>query len=357
MSAGRIVALDGVRGIAIVLVVLHHADDLHGPVPIGGIVGVSLFFVLSGYLITGLLLDEHDRRGTIRFGHFYLRRAARLLPALAVLIATLPILMLAVNDPVLHVYPQMATAAGVYMGNVVMANGLWMGPLLHTWSLALEEQFYLVWPACLVALLHLPRRWLFWLVASAAAVAGGHRVLANLSGDYWATYYSPSTTVFALLAGCALAVWLRDRQSKPWPGLVGVIGLVGLVCLAALPRPATVGIQHVLWLWWALPATMFALMLVGAAPAIPGKLLTNRPLVWLGLVSYGWYLWHYALMNLLPGGQLLPVWAQYLAAPLSLLVAWASWRWVEQPVQLIIRRSRRSVQISPAPAPLALVPE
>src|ERR1700710_2781147 len=148
----------------------------------GGVVGVTVFFVLSGYLISSILLAEHAATGRINLRAFYTRRALRLFPALALLIVALPFLQKLVADPPLtYRYVRWAGSAALYLGDFVRAGGGTLGPLDHTWSLAVEEQFYLVWPLVLLALLHWARgdaRKLLHGVAGLAVASAGWTVLA-----------------------------------------------------------------------------------------------------------------------------------------------------------------------------------
>lgn len=248
-------ALDGLRGVAILLVVAEHAR-----VPgtrYFGTAGVLLFFVLSGYLITGLLLAEKDRSGTIRLGAFFLRRAARLVPALSLMLAAVVLAQGAVA-----VFP--AIDAATYTANY--HTYAW-GGLAHTWSLAVEVHLYIVWS---LALLMLPRRWIVPVAAVGVAVSLGlrHEIISFATED----------NAFAFLAGAILAA----RSVR-------------------LPGP------------------------------------TWRPLAHLGRISYGVYLWHWPLIVLNPGAP------PGLMVAASLVLAEASWRYVERP---IIGLSRRAAKLN-----------
>ena len=210
-------ALDGARGVAVALVVGSHWSPAH--VRYGGAVGVIVFFVLSGYLITSILLAEHAATGRIDLRAFYTRRALRLFPALALLVVALPFLQKLVADPQLtYGYIRWAGETALYLGDFVRSGGGTLGPLDHTWSLAVEEQFYLVWPLVLLALLFRARgdaAKLLRSVAALAAVSAGWTVLAAFLFPFVRTYYAPDTNAFALMAGCALAAWLRVRPQAP----------------------------------------------------------------------------------------------------------------------------------------------
>jgi peptidoglycan/LPS O-acetylase OafA/YrhL len=284
---GRVPALDGLRGLAILLVVLDHGE-VRAFVGAGA-VGVTLFFVLSGYLITGLLLREHDRSGRIDLRAFYLRRARRLLPALAVF------LVLSVAYYGAAAVPT-AVVTILYIANVPASDSgaSLFFPLHHMWSLAVEEQFYLVWPAAALLLLRLgrtPKRvtmgFLALTVLALLVRAGSY----PLFGYDW-TYRSTLTNLFPLLAGAALATAVRSSAWRATRAL-GVLGAAILVTASLAPIALSEE--------WMIERTI--LTVVGAV-----MLLTRTdgwmrfaPLRYCGRVSYGWYLWH-VLFQLELGG-------------------------------------------------------
>lgn len=277
--------LDGIRGLAVLLVIVSHAGLGRG----GGAVGVTLFFVLSGYLITGILL-----RG-FTFRDFYARRVRRLAPALLAVLAATGLLMAALGR--FEAYPGQMFAALAYAANFARADGADLGFLEHTWSLALEEQFYLVWP---FAVLLLGRK-VGWL-----AVAGiiGVVVLRAVTPATPAELALPWLRADAVLAGCALAVWDR-RPNVAWLGLA--------IIPALLVEPSA----------WALTAaTVGSVALVASAERVP--LLRHRWLVRAGEISYGLYLWHLAPVFLLG----------WVGVPIAFALALASERYVERPWRL-----------------------
>ena len=297
-------ALDGARGLAVALVVGSHWSTSH--IRYGGAVGVTVFFVLSGYLISSILLAEHAATGRIDLRAFYVRRALRLIPALALLIVALPFLQKLVADPQLtYDYIGWAASASLYLGDLFRAGGGTLGPLNHTWSLAVEEQFYLVWPLVLLALL----RWargdagkLLRGVAGLAAVGTGWTVLAPFFLPFARTYFAPDTNAFALMAGCALAAWLRlrpqaaldldpadlDRPRRPR-------------CAGGLPSLDQYGVDLQIVVHAAPLYGLAAVGLVVAAAGCPDRgPLVWKPFTWFGTVSYGVYLWHGALVPSCP---------------------------------------------------------
>lgn len=337
--------LDGIRGIAIALVVLSHAS-----VPgfrWGGQVGVTLFFVLSGYLITWVLVTEGRE-------HFYRRRALRLFPALAALLAVSLVVGWATVPDV--------AAIALYVGNWVRVFGGDLGYLGHTWSLAIEEQFYLVWPLVFVAGLRSPRALL--------AIAGGSAVFLMLTtGDV--EQFSTIGRAGGLLVGGAIAI--GQWSAAAWVGWVGLASVLALSAAAVLPLDLMIigaTIASVLLVAAASrggirarkPRTAHAasvassatprgprlLQTVAELPAMLGTILSARPLVWLGGISYALYLWHEPLLfgtNLQDG----------VAVAVAVLIAWASTRYLEAPFRRLSSRLRdaqvgRDVRPGPAGA-------
>ena len=262
-------ALDGIRGFAVFAVIVCHIV----PRP-GGALGVDMFFVLSGYLITRILWREFEKNSRLRIGQFLIRRARRLLPALALVLAAYAITAPLFSPTVAAMWREIS-AAGLYYMNQAIVDGLPIGPLSHTWSLAVEAQFYLVWPFVLLALRPLgPTRAAAVLVAAWAALTIG-RIALFYSGETTSAYYSTAFHCTGLLLGAAFA--LRPVALR-WGG-------VALFLLAALAwyNPANTTFSY------SIAATELLTLFVIAAPP---RLLTWRPLRLLGVISYGVYLWH-----------------------------------------------------------------
>lgn len=315
---GHVRGLDGIRGVAIAAVVGYHFLGLPN-----GFYGVDIFFVLSGFLITTLLLEEHETSGRISFGTFYLRRARRLLPGLGpiVMFSLLVAVLNLLAGPPGYAWVRLrgALSAVFYAANIVEAAGRLL-PIEVTplWSLAQEEQFYLLWPAALLLLLRRriePRRVAQLLLAYAAIVIAWRAGLAFARVPDVHVMYGPDTRSDGLAIGAALAA-LRFAGVLRRERLPG-IALLGFLVLVAVPlRTATaygVGI----------PLAELAgvgLVLAGLGGS---TLLSAAPLAWLGSISYGVYLWQGPVM--LVGGHGLA------AAAASVGLGWASTRLIEQP--------------------------
>lgn len=226
---------------AILLVVAAHAVPAW--LPAAGAVGVAVFFALSGFLITSLLLEQEriDLRG------FYLRRAARLFPALAVFVAFMLLLQVAVAKNFGH--PADAVWVALYVGNWVSANGGTMGALDHTWSLAVEEQFYILFPLLLIAASRLPRRALLALLAGGVLVSLTLRFGLLAAGSTVDRVYrgTDTTACLLLLGGCAaVALTLRSpSRSRPWLAAVAMTGIAALALKGQHIGGEKIGRAHV----------------------------------------------------------------------------------------------------------------
>ncbi len=294
--------LDGIRGLAILVVVVFHAGA-----PIAGWAGVTVFFVLSGYLITGILLAEWRKAHTLDLPRFYARRALRLLPALVAVVGFVTLVEAARGA----LHPLQPIAALFYFGNWLMAGGTDIGALGQTWSLAVEEQFYLVWPALLIiGLRFLGVRRTGVACCAYAALMAGIVLFAPVPKDRIA--YGSGIQGLSLAAGCGAALLgLRIDVRGAAPAAAALI----LLLVALFPSfSAYEGPGLVL-----VTAASVALVTAGG--------LAFLPLVWLGRISYGLYLWHFSLMHVL--GPRSPVY--WVVAAVSPAIAWASYRWLESP--------------------------
>ncbi|WP_309650605.1 acyltransferase [Nocardioides sp.] len=328
----RIAGLDLLRGIAVALVVLRHAFP--SVFPGAGVVGVVMFFALSGYLITGLLLGELERDGRVDLRRFYARRAWRLVPALLLLVVGV-VLVTVILDPLGDRDELLRTVlvALTWTGNLPFTHG--SDATFHLWTLATEEQFYLVWPACLALAVTRGRVPLALALAGLASLAACLATVLWLRGSPDLAYALPTSWAGCFVIGAATRV-LADRVDVPARTLaLGVpLALLGLGVLSVVPLrghaltylaggPAIALLTAVLLLSWRSRAT------------VPGPAL--NAVVWLGTVSYAAYLWNYPLtLWLRPHLDL----AGPVAAALTVVAAALSWRLVEGPVQRLGERRR-----------------
>ena len=303
----QIPALDGIRGFAIALVVGLHLGYILDPkglsrgetyVP-GGFAGVDVFFVLSGYLITSLLLGERQRNGEISLRGFYARRALRLLPALAVLLIAHLGLALA-RGLSLRGEAVALSSITFYSSDITQSLHMYMPlELSHTWSLAVEEQFYLVWPAALIFLSSYwtrraqQRRWVVPLTLVAALVMiVVVRVVVWRTMGYPAAYYLPFCHSDGLVIGVMLAFlhargFLLERRAA----LYGWVALIGLLLFAFLWEENSSLIYYGGFTVLSLAAAALINAVLLERPSIT-RVLSTRPLMTIGRVSYGLYLWH-----------------------------------------------------------------
>ncbi len=392
-SAGRrfgyTPALDGLRAFAITLVVLFHypwANQYFRGNPVhGGFLGVDVFFVLSGFLITTLLLEEHDQSGRVSLGAFYARRALRLLPAFFVLFA------IGVVEYFIAARP---TRIGLLAMLGYMANWiqLWrndpLGPLLsHTWSLAIEEQFYLVFPLIMLGLFRARlRRTTIALVLGAGALSSAtwrmivwnrHATQSSFVDFYagvtartlpatnpfrtwnrW--YFGTDTRADALLVGCLAAVLLVQFRPKLTRRVTTTLAVVGVAAFAG--TGVIVGNALILSSWlpnWGLFVLecCVALTVVGVVVA-PRSPLTwvcaLPPLVWIGRRSYAIYLFHQVVFNEVTRARThAPPWLSFwIQIAIIGIIAEVSWRFIESP--FLRRKGRFERRRTPSPLPASV---
>lgn len=275
-------ALDGIRAMAAFVVLLFHAKV---PGLSAGRVGVDVFFVLSGFLITRLLVAEYGATGQIAIGAFYWRRLKRLWPALLfVLAGFLAIAPIAFPREAMSVHWRDAVVAGLYFADYARTFGIPIGVLDHMWSLSIEEHFYLLWPLVLLALLRLPRLTAMWVVFGLFVLVTLWR--AHVYPEIgWNAYHRLDTHSSGILLGC-IAGLSSVKLREEW-GWLGIIGL--LVTIASYQGSA--------WLitYGFTMAEVSSVLIVLAPPSWLGK----PALAWLGKMSYGFYLWHYLVIRVL----------------------------------------------------------
>ena len=309
-------ALDGVRGLAILLVLGDHSGLLPQPI---GVIGVTVFFVLSGFLITHVIAEARES-GRWSMRSFMGNRAARLVPALVVMIAVMSVAMM-VDGVGAQLVAERAAKAALYVQNF-FAEWDRSSPFRHAWSLAVEEQFYLIWPLVFGWVISRRRsvRLLGWVVGVSLAA----RVALYLAGGHEMAYALLPTNAFALLLGCMLAI---GRVTVERPSRAVAIGVVGLILTMDLAAPIP---SDARWLVAPMLAAVAATALVAGA-AHGSRVLEVLPLRFSGRISYALYLWHYPLLKLT--GTYGDGWSAVWVLVLSVAVATASTLWLEEPVR------------------------
>ncbi|MCC2607947.1 acyltransferase family protein [Planctobacterium marinum] len=291
--------VDGLRGIAVLLVVLFHAKIMGFT---GGFVGVDIFFVISGYLITVIIFDSSNR-GKFSFLSFYERRARRIIPALYIIaLASIPVALLFLNPVFLKDFGQSLVAVSWFVSNILfwIESGYFespseLKPLLHTWSLGIEAQFYLLFPLLLFFARHTARiATLAWMIPL---------FLASVTLYYWGTFHFPTGNFYFLFSrlwefqlGFFAALYLSHyppKETHHWHQVMGLVG-IGLIAYFVVAFDSASPLAR---LYPILPVTGTTLLIVFAQPGtVANSILAYKPLVGLGLISYSLYLWHYPLL-------------------------------------------------------------
>lgn len=347
-KVSRLAALDGLRALAVLLVIGYHAAPEWVP---GGYVGVDVFFVLSGFLITALLLSELRRDGRVRLRRFWVRRLRRLAPALVVMVAATSALTLAVGHETAAGLRSQMLGALTWTSNWVQIHEGWsyadegIPPLLnHLWSLAIEEQFYIAWPLLFVVLMTLTGRRATRLTTLALAVASAALLAVwYLLSSPTRAYLGLDSHAFGLLLGAFIALGatphllteekVASKQQRLRFGVAGAAGLLALLVFAAVADWA----DSATYLGGLVVANVAAAAAVIAAanPTGPAKMLSWAPLRWLGERSYGLYLWHWPLVVI--ASRLSPpeyvTAAAWAGAALAVPLAAGSYHYVELPMR------------------------
>lgn len=328
--------IQGLRALAVLPVVVFHAfPDL---LP-GGFVGVDIFFVISGYLITRILHQELQD-GRFSIAGFYVRRVRRLFPALyLMLFATMLLGLIMLPPQELRELAKTCIATVGFVANFLFYNlsGYFDGqselkPLLHTWSLAVEEQFYLIFPLALLAAWRVRPRWLPALLWGAAALSLGWSMV-ELGRDASRAFYYPAPRAFELLIGAIVAVGaipkIQHQPIRDALSLLGMALIMGSLLLLSDQQPFP-GLL-------ALPPCIGAALVLAAGEegeSLGGRVLGLSPLVLIGSLSYSLYLWHWPALVFGRYMALRPLTAPeaIAAVAVAFALAWASWRYVESPV-------------------------
>ncbi|WP_050419102.1 acyltransferase family protein [Bradyrhizobium tropiciagri] len=322
--------IDGLRCVAVATVVIFHAFPEALP---GGFVGVDIFFVISGYLISGNIFSRIDA-SMFSFLEFYEHRIRRILPALAVVLAAVMTAgwFILLGDE----YAQLgkhATGAAIFASNFLLwhesgyfDNASATKPLLHLWSLGIEEQFYIVWPPILLAARKLRLNW--WLVLVTIFLASFAANIHYRGIDPVADFYSPATRFWELTIGAVLALAERDFKwmavfRRLWVGVFGIaiIAISVFYIHEGMPFPG----------WLAIGPTLGSALLIASAT----PLLANRLFVGIGLISYPLYLWHWPLLSLarIVGSETPSTGIRISVVVLSVALAWLTYRSIERPIR------------------------
>ncbi|QRG70107.1 acyltransferase family protein [Brevibacillus choshinensis] len=344
--------IDGLRAFAVLAVILYHLNYNWAP---GGLLGVGIFFVLSGYLITDLLIAQWNKHERLDMKDFWLRRARRLLPALLILLVVVVAWVTFFKPDHLPSMKGDVPAAILYVSNwwLIFQDVSYFekfgpaSPFGHLWSLAVEEQFYLVWPLLLALGLRLIKRRgpLFFITLAAAAISACAMAWMYEPGlDPSRVYYGTDTRVFALLIGAALAMVWQSRKlsaniSRSGRNALDTAGVVGLaILLAAIWK--TNQYDDFLYRGGLVLLSVVSAMVVAtlAHPASRfARLMGCKPLKWLGVRSYGIYLWHYPVIVLTsPAGEQGDAFSIPLAVlqvVICIVIAALSWKYVEEPIR------------------------
>jgi len=347
--------IDGLRAIAVIPVILFHAGL---PVFSGGFIGVDVFFVISGYLITSIILSEMEQ-GTFSIANFYERRARRILPALfLVMLVSLPFAWLLLLPSAMKSFSDSLIAVSMFSSNILFwhESGYWdssseLKPLLHTWSLAVEEQYYVFFPLFLMAMWRFRKRWMFGSFVLLACVS---LVLAQ-----WGAYYSPTAAFYllptrgwelAIGAGLAFYFLYHDKlaiallSNKLVNEAFGLLGLMMIVYSILVfndktPFPSV---------YTLIPTVGTGLVILfSSSQTLVGRLLSTKVLVGVGLISYSAYLWHQPLFaferhrSFAEPSELSLLGLAFLAIPLAYL----TWRFVERPFRNKSKINKKAIFI------------
>jgi len=342
-------SLDGLRGVAVTAVVAYHVDQYrpHEIFP-GGWGGVDVFFVLSGFLISTILLEEVSRTARIDFRDFYFRRFVRLAPALTVLLLVLA-----------GVAASMGSGFGdilyslVYLMNWARAFA-WSadqgGFLGHTWSLSVEEQFYLIWPAVLLILVRVRGLAPLFIAAMAALGLVWRCWLVFHGAHYQRTYNGFDTHADPILIGCLLA--FVPGLIRAYSVLASRLALIPVLTMAVFLLKMHIYSRYGQDVGVTIAALCSAWILMATfADGLLTRALSVRPLVYTGRISYGWYLWHFPILHLMNRVHPAPLALNVALALAAYAIAAASLYWVERPMSARFKHALTGRTVRPPLAP------
>lgn len=341
--------IDGLRSIAVIPVIFFHAGLVYFR---GGFIGVDVFFVISGYLITTIILSDKEQ-GKFSLINFYERRARRILPALfLVMFVSLPFAWLWLMPSDMKDFSQSLVAVSIFSSNILFwhETGYWgvaneLKPMLHTWSLAIEEQYYVLFPLFLMLMWRFRKRWILGSFMAIAAI--------SLTIAQWGAYNKPSANFFMLptrgwelAIGASIAFYFlyRKKTLLSYKFIDEALGLIGLLMIVYAvfvfdeytPFPS---------FYTLIPTIGAGLIILFSSPeTIVGRFLGTKLLVGIGLISYSAYLWHQPLLAFARHSS--PIESKLLFAVVALLsfpLAYLSWRFVEKPFREKRRVSRKSI--------------
>lgn len=333
-------ALDGVRAVAIISVMIYHAARTALP---GGWAGVDIFFVLSGFLITSIIAAEIEQTGALSFKNFYIRRFLRILPAFLVLIGieiVMAVARLGWDTPADRA--KAIVMAATYLMNWNRAFALWpQADLGHTWSLSMEEQFYLLWPLLFATLLS--KRPLKWIAIIVGAIVIWRSGLTLTGSDPERTYNGFDTHADSLMIGCFIALWKPDERMQAMASRAIVIPVLALAAIF-LFMPHRVHLTQTIGL--TLSAVLAGWIILGLQrQTVISAFLANRSMVYVGRISYSLYLFHFPLIMFC---ERLHGWRKLIAIPLAFAIAALVYHYVERPALRLKSRFQ-----SPAAKPAA----
>ena len=333
--------IDGLRALAVMVVVGYHAFPgmIHG-----GFIGVDIFFVISGYLISTIIFSslERDRFSLVEF---YVRRIRRIFPALVVVILTILAFgwYVLLSDEFSQLGKHMAGGAGFVSNFILWSESGYFDraavtkPLLHLWSLGIEEQFYIFWPLLMAFVWK--RHWSFLQITALIAIASFVINIYLINTDPVASFYSPVSRFWELMIGCVLAYIVLHRPQmisrfKNIRSLLGFI-LIGTALFLLEKTSAFPG-------WWALLPSLGAFLIISAGPNawLNEKLLSGKLMIWIGLISYPLYLWHWPLLSyadIVENGAVSREF-RIAAVLLAVFLAWLTYRFIEIPVRFGSRK-------------------